>query len=258
MAGDEGLRSTDAQVSWARQVLQLLPSLLDREQAGAAYRGVAAHLKQGSATCPCCGYRGRFESFGPENSPATRCPQCASLPRQRLLALAVREGAVSFAGQDVLHFAPEPTMARIIKGADPKSYRTADITPGRADEVLNLHALDKPEGSFDRVVASHVLEHVDDALAMPELYRILRPGGALIAMVPVIDGWQQTYEDAAIVSERARALHFGQHDHVRYYGADFAGRLASHGFVVREFVALGRPAVEYALSRGEKVYIAVK
>ncbi|MCU1346717.1 MAG: putative methyltransferase [Acidimicrobiia bacterium] len=40
-------------------------------------------------------------------------------------------------------------------------------------------------GSFDRVIASEVLEHVDnDAGAMTELARVLRPGGTLAVTVP--------------------------------------------------------------------------
>lgn len=254
----DGTPAPDAPVSWMRQAISLLPALLQREQAGAAFRGVAAHMKSAPGECPCCGYRGRFESFGQDNKASARCPNCASLQRHRLLALAVRDGAVTFTGQDVLHFAPEPIMTRTITGAKPKSYRTADITPGRADEVLNLEHIDKPDGSFDRIVASHVLEHVNDRLAMPELYRILRPSGALIAMVPIVDGWTKTYENDAVRSERERADHFGQYDHVRYYGADFRDRLASHGFTVSEYTAEGRPSVEYSLMRGEKVFVATK
>lgn len=41
------------------------------------------------------------------------------------------------------------------------------------------------DASFDRVVASEVLEHVpDDTVAMAELCRVLRPGGVLAATVP--------------------------------------------------------------------------
>lgn len=256
--GSENGFEGGARVPWAKQVLALLPTLLDREQTGAAYRGVAAHMKASAATCPCCGYRGRFESFGRDAQPAACCPRCAALSRQRLLALAVKEGAVRFAGMDVLHFAPEPIMAKIITDAGPKSYRTADINPGRADEVLNLEAIAKPDASFDRVVASHVLEHVDDALAMAELYRILRPGGALIAMVPIVEGWADTYEDRAIADDGARADHYGQYDHVRYYGRDFRDRLGAHGFRADEYTALGSASVMYALTRGEKVFIGSK
>ena len=42
-----------------------------------------------------------------------------------------------------------------------------------------------PDGAFDRVVASEVLEHIpDDAAAMDELARVLRPGGTMAVTVP--------------------------------------------------------------------------
>jgi len=42
-----------------------------------------------------------------------------------------------------------------------------------------------PDGTFDRVVAAEVLEHLDDdTTAMAELARVLRPGGTLAVTVP--------------------------------------------------------------------------
>jgi SAM-dependent methyltransferase len=42
-----------------------------------------------------------------------------------------------------------------------------------------------PDGTFDRVIASEVLEHIpDDVAAMRELARVLRPGGAMAVTVP--------------------------------------------------------------------------
>jgi len=41
------------------------------------------------------------------------------------------------------------------------------------------------DGSFDRVIASEVLEHIpDDDVAIAELVRVLRPGGVLAVTVP--------------------------------------------------------------------------
>lgn len=41
------------------------------------------------------------------------------------------------------------------------------------------------DGTFDRIIASEVLEHVeDDELALEELHRVLKPGGTLAATVP--------------------------------------------------------------------------
>jgi SAM-dependent methyltransferase len=42
-----------------------------------------------------------------------------------------------------------------------------------------------PDGSFDRVIASEVLEHIPaDEMAMAELARVLRPGGSMAVTVP--------------------------------------------------------------------------
>jgi SAM-dependent methyltransferase len=46
-------------------------------------------------------------------------------------------------------------------------------------------ALPFPDGSFDRVIASEVLEHIPaDETAMAELARVLRPGGSMAVTVP--------------------------------------------------------------------------
>ncbi len=46
-------------------------------------------------------------------------------------------------------------------------------------------ALPFPDGSFDRVIASEILEHIpDDEQAMSELARVLRPGGTMAITVP--------------------------------------------------------------------------
>jgi SAM-dependent methyltransferase len=42
-----------------------------------------------------------------------------------------------------------------------------------------------PAGSFDRIIAAEVLEHIDDDMgAIRELIRVLRPGGTIAATVP--------------------------------------------------------------------------
>lgn len=53
---------------------------------------------------------------------------------------------------------------------------------------------------MDAVFCSHVLEHVNDAKALQEIHRILKPGGRLIAMVPTCEGRDKTYENPEIVS----------------------------------------------------------
>jgi hypothetical protein len=80
----------------------------------------------------------------------------------------------------------------------------------------------------------------------------------VVIMVPLVEGWSRTYEDAAIVGEEARAAHFLQGDHLRLYGADLRDRIAAAGFTLAEFTAGGPETVRYRLSHGEKVFLATK
>jgi len=61
-----------------------------------------------------------------------------------------------------------------------------DPTEVRATAVQgDALALPFASGSFDRVIASEVLEHIpDDVTAMAELARVLRPGGTMAVTVP--------------------------------------------------------------------------
>jgi ubiquinone/menaquinone biosynthesis C-methylase UbiE len=56
----------------------------------------------------------------------------------------------------------------------------------QAELVLgDAHALPFEDGSFDKVLATEVLEHLaDDQRALAELHRVLRPGGVLAISVP--------------------------------------------------------------------------
>ena len=206
--------------------------------------------------CSCCGFKGRFRPFGA--LPGVHCPSCRSLPRQRLLALALQDGFVDFAGKRILHFAPEPSVVRLVESQSPADYIRADLNAAKAARVLNIEGIDLPDASLDVVIASHILEHVDDRKALAEIYRVLAPGGKLVAMVPIVEGWSQTYEDPTKTTESERTIHFAQYDHVRYYGADFRDRIREAGFRLDEYTAGGAESVRYRLQRGEKVFLGTK
>lgn len=62
-----------------------------------------------------------------------------------------------------------------------------EMVPGTHPGACNGSALDLPfaDGSFDRIIASEVLEHIgDDRRAISELTRVLRPGGTMAVTVP--------------------------------------------------------------------------
>ena len=99
---------------------------------------------------------------------------------------------------------------------------------------------------------------MNDRTALPELRRILKQDGVLIAMIPIVEGCQETYEDETIISPEQREIHFGQSDHVRVYGADFIQRLTDAGFDVQVHTAFGKESVRYGLIMGDKILICRK
>jgi SAM-dependent methyltransferase len=157
----------------------------------------------------------------------------------------------------VLHFAPEPCLRRIIQEAS-AYYRSADFAPAPDSLLLNIEKIDLPDHSVDVVIANHVLEHVDDLAALRELRRILSDRGRMIVSIPIIEGWATTYENPSIKSKVEREIHFGQADHLRFYGRDFRDRVLSAGFSLEEFVADGPDAARYALTRGDAIFICTK
>ena len=78
--------------------------------------------------CPMCGYHGKFLGYGYPFVCDIYCPKCGSLERHRLLHLADQKMNF-FGGKDVLHFAPEIAVRKLIQDRMPKAYVTAHGNP---------------------------------------------------------------------------------------------------------------------------------
>jgi SAM-dependent methyltransferase len=207
--------------------------------------------------CPICGYAGYFHAAGSPPRFDAECPGCHSLERHRLLFLSCFMGNRFGHRGTLLHFAPEAVLRGILESMG-TGYITADISMPDVDLCLDIEDIRLATASIDAIICNHVLEHVDEARALGELFRVLTPGGTLYCMVPIVEGWARTYEDPSITTSEERTLHFGQCDHLRWFGRDFRERIVGAGFALDEFTASGKDVAKYGLSRGETVFICRK
>jgi SAM-dependent methyltransferase len=209
-------------------------------------------------TCPICGFEGPFKTAGRlTRSRDALCPSCLSKARHRLLRLFFERSDVLDAHPRALHFAPEPSIARVVQPRC-SSYATADLFRAGVDLKLDLEALDLEDASYDLVICSHVLEHVDDTKALKELFRVLAPAGAAVLAVPIVEGMDETYEAPEIVEPRDRLVHFGQEDHLRLYGKDFRKRVQNVGFSLTEFTLPVKDCIIYSVPYGSRIFVAYK
>src|SRR5277367_1195639 len=115
--------------------------------------------------CPICKYAGPFadhHGFAGVRRHAI-CPQCGALERHRLQYMVVSDVLTKVDGRNMkmLHFAPETFFRKMFSERFGK-YETADLFMEEVDHKADLLSLPFPNGSYDIVYASHVLEHIQD------------------------------------------------------------------------------------------------
>ncbi|HEY2771883.1 MAG TPA: class I SAM-dependent methyltransferase [Solirubrobacteraceae bacterium] len=213
-----------------------------------------------AVVCPVCGHR--FSAFKDAwNRPRALCWRCGSAERHRALWLYLeRHPDLLEAAGSLLHFAPEWCLEQRFRRVPDLRYVTTDLEPGKGELQLDITRLALPDGAFDAVICSHVLEHVeDDAAAIGELYRVVAPGGWAIVMVPLDLSLNRTYEQPLFRTPEQRLNAFWQHDHVRLYAVDIVDRLRLPGFQVateRLAAELGpAPAARYGLLESDLIFV---
>ncbi len=197
----------------------------------------ASKLARNVRYCNVCGWQGeQFNIFYNErmrqNVEAT-CPNCKSEPPQRALFKYLRKEflmtylyAIKEKNFLCLEIGPDPSnpVERALKGI---VYVSVDLNESRAIFQMDLTNLILKDLTFDLVVCSHVLEHIEDDLtAIGQICRVLKKDGTALIQVPI--GY---YEDPL----GKCTIEFGQRrfsEHVRSYGWDFNERLIKAGLKV--------------------------
>lgn len=196
------------------------------------------------------------------------CSNCGASDRDRLFAIFLEPLLIkSFDNTKILDFAPSRTLRHLFF---PKfkniEYRTADLNMAGVDDYVDIQDLRIYEdNSWNGIICSHILEHVpDDQKALKELYRILKPKGWAILMVPIFLDVKETHEISNVdaITEEYRWKYFGQDDHLRMYSkTDFLNRIKTAGFTVIEYgvAYFGEQSFKrYGIHHRSILYVATK
>lgn len=195
------------------------------------------------------------------------CSNCGASDRDRLFALFLEPLLKGSGNTKLLDFAPSKTLRYLFF---PKfkniEYRTADLNMPGVDDYVDIQDLSiYSNNSWDGIICSHILEHVpDDQKALNELYRILKPKGWAIIMVPIFLDVKETHEISNIdaAPEDYRWKYFGQDDHLRMYSkTDFLNRIKTAGFSVNEHgidYFKDQSFKQYGIHPRSVLYVAVK
>lgn len=221
-----------------RWILNHVPRSTIQRMATWAVPLIGFFYKGRGRECPICG--ARYRNFLPYGYVKGRnnalCPNCLALERHRMIWLWMERHTSLFESLPrLLHIAPEPPLMKHFRESygTSKDYITADLESPLAEQHFDVQNIPLPADSIDVVICNHLLEHVeDDRLAMRELYRVMKPGGWGIVLVPEDREREQTFEDDSITDPKERTRLFGQYDHRRVYGRDYDERLREAGFEI--------------------------
>jgi SAM-dependent methyltransferase len=140
-------------------------------------------------------------------------------------------------GADVIAFDQDADELSAVSDLFAAMREAGEVPDGAEADVKqgDARSLPFPDGDFDRVVASEVLEHIpDDEAAIAELARVLRPGGTMAVTVP-------RWLPEKVCWALSDAYHANEGGHVRIYtdkeliaklesvGLRYDGRGYAHG-----------------------------
>lgn len=192
--------------------------------------------------CNICGApRSEFYAFYSQTP--NRCKTCQSLERHRILKWAYDmfiHLEFPFEGKEFLVCTPgEAETKYILRGA--KKIVSFDVRPvSWFDMRMDMHDMSPiADASFDGFLAMAVLQHTrDDARAIDEIYRVLRPGGRLFVQASnIMNGRTKLFDNVV--------QHYSQEEYDKYgvgtyrvYGDTDLIRLLARRFVVKTFQGL--------------------
>lgn len=201
--------------------------------------------------CSCCDWSGLFFKPYVSRSYVTfnaLCPSCGSHNRHRGHMLYYKKMGLIKKTGDILYFGPEAGVLSYLNESSTLNIMTSNYEDGvTVNKMLNesvsdfkfdIMDIDCEDNKWDFILCHRVIEHVpDDRKAIKELYRVLKPGGALFLSVPInlsLDATEDFDEPNPLINE-----------HFYDYGLDFKNRIYSGFNIKEEFFSVFSTAAEW-------------
>lgn len=150
--------------------------------------------------CPCCDNKTVFISTNSWLRDHFICAKCGSIPRERALMLAIEQYYPTWRDFIIHESSPLNRDTSIKLKKECKKYvgsqyfpdkELGSIVEGFRNEDLENQTF--PDESFDLVITQDVMEHIyNPSHAFNEIARTLKPGGAHIFTVPIINKHNNT------------------------------------------------------------------
>lgn len=152
--------------------------------------------------CPCCQKEVTFTAKNPWLRDYFLCDNCGCIPRERALMLTIKEQYPKWKELKIHESSPGNRGHSLLLKQEAKNYLETQFFVGKplgakVNGIRNedLENQTFKEETFDLVITSDVMEHIyEPDKAFKEIHRTLKPGGAHIFSVPIINKHKPTQQ----------------------------------------------------------------
>ena len=165
-----------------------------------------------TGNCPICEAERAFTADHSWLRDHLVCSGCGSIPRERALFKVLHDYYPNYQSLAIHETSPCGRGASVKLRRECEGYSTSQYLPDEQPGAINqdgirnenIESMTFADESFDLFVSQDVMEHVfDPQRAFREIARVLKPGGAHIFTVPMINKNKMTERCAAIDSDGA-------------------------------------------------------
>lgn len=199
---------------------------------------------QHQGKCPICEMDVTFSAKNQWFRDSLLCSGCGSIPRERALFKVVSDYFPDYRRLSIHESSPANRGASPKLKKDCPNYSSSQFFPNVTLGSIhsssgfpceNLESLTFPDNSFDIFITQDVMEHIfDPKKAFKEIARVLKPGGAHIFTVPLLNKgkksecWASRDENGKIVYHHEAEYHGNPVDAkgalvTMHWGYDIAG-----------------------------------